>query len=1036
YRVRVSAVEMARRRMDSIDDLIEEAKARTLVWIVCVLGLAYFLSLTSNLVWLNVPVSFIIISLFRYLSLDVEIHRRGPTICQPSYLLHLRQRQLSPHDPLLYPARASMRWKRNIDSPVIEAAVDDFTRKIVQEFVTDLWYSSITPDHEVPQQINFLLNDVLGEISQRVKRINLIDLLTRDMVDLIGSHIELYRKNQVSIGRDVMRTLSSEERDERLKKCLAATKELHPALISPENEYKVLKRLMGGVVAIVLRPHEAQCPLVRCLARELLACAVMQPVMNFASPGFINEVIEFVVLSTKESENKNLYREEVADSSNSKLSKGVMGQNILKDLPVSGPELFEAGEIRVFTKERNSAQSDDHGVRGPSSSHYDSHSEFQTKTASYLHSRPADWAEALDAVRQRRTQVLAPENLDNLWTKGRNYRKKDIGIAHVKSGPSVKSSVPRQAREGTLKQEEILQVQESIQRGDTGKPTAPEILGMMGITKKSTDKMILEYSSDYWPDNDGRENQNVDGRKKGLQVSHQSLVEQEKILRKREDNTRHEFETLKFQHKRSKSNGTSLESWQNVDSSHLPKGGELEAWEPNKLHDLKIGEVKNLHNSESLPTALWPQTGNTHVFKLKCWVLGAHFEKAGSKSFAVYSIAVTNSENKTWFVDRRYRNFELLHRRLRDIPNYMLHLPPKRFLSSSLDDNFVQQRCILLDKYLKDILSIPNVAEQHEVWDFLSATSKTYSHGKNPSVMKTLAVNVDDAMDDIVRQLKDVSDGLRRKVAGASSSSEGMSNTSREYHLKLSLISEAASANDSNCSSMDRSQSLSDEEEGVGESIVHEDGDLLAQRDRWHSDGEIQIEPFPPQSLVRSAGEVQGRDIERIQQSEKKFERFGSDGCSTIDSLIGSDIVENELGEPLEWTPPKLTVPLLNLVDKIFQLKRRGWVRRQVFWISKQILQLVMEDALDDWLLRQIEWLRRDDVIALGIRWIQSVLWPNGVFISKINVPPQTEIATDSYHDRQAATPQSSHSKISAPPSFEQQLEAARRARFVHDILL
>lgn len=52
---------------------------------------------------------------------------------------------------------------------------------------------------------------------------------------------------------------------------------------------QVLKRLMGGVVAIVLRPQEAQCPIVRCLARELLACAVMQPIMNFASPGLASD---------------------------------------------------------------------------------------------------------------------------------------------------------------------------------------------------------------------------------------------------------------------------------------------------------------------------------------------------------------------------------------------------------------------------------------------------------------------------------------------------------------------------------------------------------------------------------------------------------------------------------------------------------------------------------------------------------------------------------------------------------------------------
>ncbi|KAH1087154.1 hypothetical protein GYH30_018617 [Glycine max] len=59
------------------------------------------------------------------------------------------------------------------------------------------------------------------------------------------------------------------------------------------------------------------------------------------------------------------------------------------------------------------------------------------------------------------------------------------------------------------------------------------------------------------------------------------------------------------------------------------------------------------------------------VPKLQCRVLGAYFEKLGSTSFAVYSIVVTDGQEKTW-------NFERLHRHLKDIPNYVFHLPPKR----------------------------------------------------------------------------------------------------------------------------------------------------------------------------------------------------------------------------------------------------------------------------------------------------------------------------------------------------------------------
>ncbi|CAH1414859.1 unnamed protein product [Lactuca virosa] len=38
--------------------------------------------------------------------------------------------------------------------------------------------------------------------------------------------------------------------------------------------------------------------------------------------------------------------------------------------------------------------------------------------------RTSNWACVLEAAAQRRTEVLQPENLENMWTKGRNYMKK------------------------------------------------------------------------------------------------------------------------------------------------------------------------------------------------------------------------------------------------------------------------------------------------------------------------------------------------------------------------------------------------------------------------------------------------------------------------------------------------------------------------------------------------------------------------------------------------------------------------------------
>lgn len=223
--------------------------------------------------WTNIPMSVLILSAFRYLSYEVELRWRVRPSHRQTYLSHLEKKQLSVNDSRLSTVPATSKWRRKIDSPPVEAAIDDFINKLLQDFVVDLWYSSITPDKEVPELIQSIILDVLGEISGRIKEINLVDLLTRcfcitfvsdqqafqnlydaadffmsepnsfpcfrDVVDLIGNHLDLYRKNQFEIGVNVMGTLSFEERDERLKCHLIASKELHPALISPDSEHKV-----------------------------------------------------------------------------------------------------------------------------------------------------------------------------------------------------------------------------------------------------------------------------------------------------------------------------------------------------------------------------------------------------------------------------------------------------------------------------------------------------------------------------------------------------------------------------------------------------------------------------------------------------------------------------------------------------------------------------------------------------------------------------------------------------------------------------
>ncbi|CAJ1939355.1 unnamed protein product [Sphenostylis stenocarpa] len=961
--------------MESVNDLIQEAKLRTLWWALCIFAVSYFLTHTSKSMWMNVPMSIIFAAGLRTLFNRVEFRWKVQQPRPQTYLSHLEKKQLSLNDPRLTSLPPPAKWKRKIDSPVVEAAMREFIDKILKDFVVDLWYSDITPDKEFPEQIRAIVMDVLAEISGRIKEINLVDLLTRDLVDLVGDHLELFRRNQAAIGVDVMKTLSSEERDDRLKFHLLNSKELHPALISPESEYKVLQQLMSAVLATVLRQREAQCPLIRSVAREFVTCLVMQPIMNLASPGYINELIESLLLLLNDDGTEGMGSNQSTNVLSHHHGHSVVSEGGHNNLTASNkhPSLNQGTDM-ILAKMSDQA--------GTSLQGNILHQES-------LPARSADWARMLEVATQRRTEILMPENLENMWTKGRNYKRKENKI--IKAGfqdlpaksPSTDNSLPHRK----------LAPETSSSKG--GKYEVSE--------GKSSLRTLRALGSDPL--------QNVANAKNP--ESSQNPYQELSFVK--------DLATDKYKSPLKRSNSSS--SIGNLTN----KGGSIIS----EFYNPEFERHSEGYQGKSSSDMIVRKEGPL-VPKLRCRVLGAYFEKLGSTCFAVYSIAVTDTQNKTWFVKRRYRNFERLHRHLKDIPNYTLHLPPKRIFSSNTDDAFVHQRCIQLDKYLQDLLSIANVAEQHEVWDFFSVSSKNYSFGKSPSVMKTLAVNVDDAMDDIVRQFKGVSDGLRRKVVGSSSlMSEGSATSTTTWNLSwnsdeieksIPRQSTAESVLSSDNEEVDKNNNFDDE------NIVRE----VAQNSGLHSDNALISKGY--------SSPINNRDEEsNILDLGRKHDlvveaRIGND-VPVMNFILINDNLEDPVGGPPEWTPSNVSVPILDLVDNIFQLKKRGWIRRQVYWMSKQILQLVMEDAIDDWLVRQIHWLRREETVAQGIRWVQEALWPGGTFFLRVGTPQKINSDSDQTPSQTTSSSGGSNLMKSESGSFEQQLEAARRASDIKKLL-
>ncbi|CAL5329176.1 unnamed protein product [Camellia sinensis] len=711
---------------EALQDLIEEAKLRTVYWALCIFAVSYFLTPplslrclhplargapqssspysswyaldTSKSMWMNIPISILFVSALRILFNEVEFHWKARKIYQQTYLSHLEK---TVNDSRLSTMLPPPKWKRKIDSPVVEAAIEEFVNKILQDFVSDLWYSEITPDKEVPELIRAVIMDALGEVSGRVKEINLVDLVTRDIVDLVGDHIDLFRRNQAAIGVDVMGTLSSEERDERLKHHLIDSKELHPALISPECEYKVLKQIIGGLLAVLLTPQEAQCPLVRCLARELVTCLVMLPIMDFASPWAFLIVFQMGVAipTVKEAPSTNslpligpkcvevdldVWGEGTVDAALLAVSKAGDNQSPNVVGHTSGHAVAADAIQNEFTPRKNSS-SNNQGT-DLMMSRSDNQKEIPLDASENLYSRlfgeeptqsrPADWARILEAATQRRTEVLTPENLENMWTKGRNYKKK-------------------------------------VKKVSAGGLQAPAAKGSASNNAEPTKNSGKDMSTHRWEEQCGAF---ISWSKQATIFWGTPLVDELKATTSLTD--------IGNKGVLKRSNSTSASNIQSSMEKAFPSEGGVSVI--SEFYGPDFGRHNDIRNAVSVSDMVLRNEG-VHTPKLRCRVIGTYFEKLGSNSFAVYSITVTDADENTWFV-KRYRNFERLHRHHKDIPNYTLHLPPKRIFSSSTEDTFVHQRCIQLDKYLRDLLSIANVAEQHEVWDFLSASSKCCFH--------------------------------------------------------------------------------------------------------------------------------------------------------------------------------------------------------------------------------------------------------------------------------------------------------------------
>lgn len=145
--------------------------------------------------------------------------------------------------------------------------------------------------------------------------------------------------------------------------------------------------------------------------------------------------------------------------------------------------------------------------------------------------------------------------------------------------------------------------------------------------------------------------------------------------------------------------------------------------------------------------------------KIKSIMVG---KEDNGQEYAVYVIEVQRKAGEqmpaaTWTVTRRYSEFHELQQRLRMRYSSVRNLDfPRRRMVMKLQSDFLRKRQVALEKYLREILLLPDVCRSRELRAFLSQSEiatngdSFYDHEDKKDIMTRLYNSVTDGMEDIL----------------------------------------------------------------------------------------------------------------------------------------------------------------------------------------------------------------------------------------------------------------------------------------------
>ncbi|ORX99036.1 PXA domain-domain-containing protein [Clohesyomyces aquaticus] len=224
---------------------------------------------------------------------DLETERYGPR-----HVAFLASAQWAAEREALTKRRMYMMEPIYPSSFVISDSLDVLIGLILRDFVKG-WYGNISKSPTFVNEVDRAIRAALGDIRDRILAVDLVETVVSRMMPVITDHLKAaYEAERAVRGKKLSRSVT--ESDELDTAIAAKYKDghLHPAASLAYSNTKLIQQQHLRSIVSRLLPHVmpkdmTTSPAVNVLIKELVACAVLSPVMQLlADPDTWNQLME------------------------------------------------------------------------------------------------------------------------------------------------------------------------------------------------------------------------------------------------------------------------------------------------------------------------------------------------------------------------------------------------------------------------------------------------------------------------------------------------------------------------------------------------------------------------------------------------------------------------------------------------------------------------------------------------------------------------------------------------------------------------